>query len=464
MGIEVVDAITELGRLSFGWFWVPLAHWTVLAAVGLLALTVTRSCHPLTSYRLHQALLVALPLVVLLAPWSPRLVPGVGVLPDYGPGRMSTEAIAPWASAWVPGVESSAAARAGQVATRPSSATVQGKWSADPARLGLGLAILLAAALAAMQLVILLRQFRDLRTLRSVAVPVTGAAARQALEDLSRLLGVRRPVELLGGPDGSLPLTFDVRRPSILVPRGIATDPERLRPVLAHELVHVRRRDAAWTLVERLVAIPFAFHPLVWVLAHRIERLRESSCDAEVVGSGVSEPRSYAELLYDMSAVARAGLTVVPTLLTRVSNLKERVESMKRFIDTPPNDRLRKRSVWASAVVCAATVTVGACGSGAPPPQQVPADMAEELTSRFGPMADETRNATLERLDVQMAYLQERVEEIAAEIRDVEQSGLDPHSHLFEQYQLLSQMYLQRLETYETLKLERETELRLGRR
>ncbi len=441
---EFLAAVSRLGHASFDWFWVPLAHWTVLAMLGLAGLALFRSCHPLTGYRLRQALLVALPLVVLLAPWSPGLAPGVGMLPASETGALPSAATTTEAAGTI-------------------HASELGVAQFDPVGLGLGLATLLAALLAIVQLALLIRQLRDLRTVRAMAVPLTDLPARQALQELSHLLRVERRVALLEAPDGAVPLTFHVRRPSILVPRGITATPDRLRTVLAHELVHVRRGDAAWTLVERLVSIPFAFHPLVWVLARRIERLRESSCDAEVVGSGVSGPRSYAELLYDVNLGAGAGLTAVPTLVTRASNLKERVESMKRFSNTPPNGSLRKRSSWAGGLLCLVTVVAGACGSGAPSSQEIGADVAEELTSLFGPMADETRDAALERLDVQMAYLQERVEEVAGQIREVELSGLDPHAHLYEQYQLLSRMYLQRLETYETLKLERETALRLAR-
>ena len=79
-------------------------------------------------------------------------------------------------------------------------------------------------------------------------------------------------------------------------------------------------------------------------------------------------------------------------------------------------------------------------------------------------MEDETRDAALERLDVQMAYLRERIEEMLDQIQAAEAEGERLGSHLYEQYELLTNMYLQRLVGLETLKLERETEIRLGRR
>jgi bla regulator protein BlaR1 len=62
-----------------------------------------------------------------------------------------------------------------------------------------------------------------------------------------------------------------VRHPVIALPAAAATwTPERLRLVLVHELVHVRRQDV---LVEGLLWLAGAlywFHPAVWLAAGRL--------------------------------------------------------------------------------------------------------------------------------------------------------------------------------------------------
>ena len=70
------------------------------------------------------------------------------------------------------------------------------------------------------------------------------------------------------------------------------------------------------------------------------------------------------------------------------------------------------------------TAAAGACGTGSPPSADLGSEAARQITSRFGLMADETREAALERLDVQMAYLRERVEAMMAEIHAAEREGV----------------------------------------
>ena len=136
---------------------------------------------------------------------------------------------------------------------------------------------------------------------------------------------------------------------------------------------------------------------------------------------------------------------------------------MTQFLEAPPSANRSPRSVAAAFVVMVVVAVAGACAGQVPEAQDPGGEMsAAQLTSSFGPMADETREAALRRLGVQMGYLTERIETARAEVQAFETAGEDYPQHIWEQYQLLNQMYLQRLETFETLKLEAETDRRLG--
>ncbi len=78
-----------------------------------------------------------------------------------------------------------------------------------------------------------------------------------------------------------VPVTFGIRRPTILVPRGFdALDDASRTAVLCHEMVHVARRDASVVLVEELLRAVAWFHP--GVLHSRFQRSPRSHIGCRV--------------------------------------------------------------------------------------------------------------------------------------------------------------------------------------
>jgi len=53
--------------------------------------------------------------------------------------------------------------------------------------------------------------------------------------------------------------------------------------ILCHEILHVRRRDWLFTVVEELVRAVFWFHPAIWWLLGEIGLAREQAVDRQVV-------------------------------------------------------------------------------------------------------------------------------------------------------------------------------------
>jgi beta-lactamase regulating signal transducer with metallopeptidase domain len=119
---------------------------------------------------------------------------------------------------------------------------------------------------------------------RSVFECATPASAELSAlcAELSARVGLRRPPPiLLSGRVGS-PCVVGFLRPTIALPLDDAAAPTAtLRAALAHELVHVRRGDAALLAALAAVRCVFWFHPLAALLVARLGELRELSCDAE---------------------------------------------------------------------------------------------------------------------------------------------------------------------------------------
>jgi beta-lactamase regulating signal transducer with metallopeptidase domain len=116
-------------------------------------------------------------------------------------------------------------------------------------------------------------------------------------DGLSRRLRLGRIVRLLREPAATVPMTWGVFHPVILLP-GEADEwaSERRRVVLAHELAHVRRWDALTQWIAHVALVLFWFNPLVWMAARKLREEREHACDDAVLEIGTA-PADYADHL-----------------------------------------------------------------------------------------------------------------------------------------------------------------------
>lgn len=503
------DFLEGLGSASVWAFWVPVLVWTGLAGAGVLALARMRRLHPIAGYRLRQALLLALPVSVLAAPWVPGLFPAAPAA--AGPVLSVDGALI------VPSVAGDAVLGADQAR------------GVDITMALLGGAVVAIVLLAIGRLAILATDLRQLHRLRRVAARVDDPAPRRRLRELAEQLGVRRPVELLEGPPGSAPMTFGAWRPVIMIPRAMLGSPGSLDAVLVHELIHIRRADYTWALLDCLVSAAFAFHPLVWVLRRGIERCRETSCDAEVLARGFVRPKPYAELLAHTHVPTQFPMPAVAASLSAPSlKLKERLETMKNFAHRKLTSRQRVGIVLGAGLVCVVIAVAAGCATradeergGEPesshalePTQglqalqhltvvseaeraawertQAAQHEAEVVRSyeaagfnyqlTRGPESNRyTYRATeedvqqeLARLEVEMAYLRDQITatrdlEIATieRVQEAEPNSTEKHAALtdFEEVRaradLLQSMRTERMREYETVKMQYETQKRM---
>lgn len=120
------------------------------------------------------------------------------------------------------------------------------------------------------------------------------------VKSLSRQLGVRRRVRLIVTESRVGPAVVGFFRITILIPSVVA---DKLKgnsaaPILAHELLHVRRGDL-WVGLLQAQAL-WWFHPLVWFVGRSTSREAERCCDEEVLGELNCDPASYARVLLDV--------------------------------------------------------------------------------------------------------------------------------------------------------------------
>jgi beta-lactamase regulating signal transducer with metallopeptidase domain len=138
------------------------------------------------------------------------------------------------------------------------------------------------------------------------AYPIRSRDWLELQASIAAELGLRAPVRLLAAAGPTMPMTWGIVRPVVLLPADAGEwSAERRRDVLLHELAHVERRDCLTQLLAVCACAAYWFHPLVWVAAARLRVERERACDDRVLAGG-AKPSDYAGHLLDIARTLRA--------------------------------------------------------------------------------------------------------------------------------------------------------------
>jgi len=137
------------------------------------------------------------------------------------------------------------------------------------------------------------------------AEPVNDTCWLVMLDHAARSAGVTRSVRLLASEETTVPMTWGLARPVLLLaPDYGEWSPERRRAVLIHELAHVARWDSATQLAARICCALYWFNPMIWFAARALRSERERACDDRVLAAG-TRASAYAGELLD---IARSSL------------------------------------------------------------------------------------------------------------------------------------------------------------
>ena len=210
-----------------------------------------------------------------------------------------------------------------------------------------------------------------LRRLVSRARPVSDPGLIKAGCELQQSFGLKRKVILLHCADGSLPLTWGVLRPQVLLPAAADEWSEGRRfAVLAHELAHIRRRDWLFQILTEVACALYWFHPLFWIARNRLHLESERACDDAVLNLGVARPDYAAHLLDIARSVRRRGSAWSLAMAGQLH-----LESRLVAILSPETNRsaARRRAVVAIALpLLFAVVPIAAVRAPEPPLDAVP--------------------------------------------------------------------------------------------
>jgi TonB family protein len=230
----------------------------------------------------------------------------------------------------------------------------------------LALLFLLAIVAAALRLAWNLWRTRQLLLRASNCAPAEPLAS--LLSQFASVLGVsleRVRILLIENLNG--PATIGLRTHWILLPTGLLPalddasqlaleERDELAATLAHELVHIRRRDFALNLVYEILALVVAWHPLSQLTRVQLSESRELAADAEAARL-LQGHRTYARSLVRLAAriAARPLSQPLPAVGIYGSNIFER--RIAHLMHNAPQSSLLRRSLLlaGSAAILLAT-------------------------------------------------------------------------------------------------------------
>ena len=193
---------------------------------------------------------------------------------------------------------------------------------------------------------------------------------QQRFDRLAWRIGIRRTpfIRLLESAAVRVPTVVGVFRPAVLIPAGIATGmpASQLESLLAHELAHIRRRDALVSLLQAVAETLLFYHPAVWWASACIRVERENACDdlaVAVTGDAVAHARALVALAQRRSAIAPAFTAAADggKLWSRIARLV-----------APGEAPVRRPASGASAVLVLGAVLALGAAARVPTPDPAP--------------------------------------------------------------------------------------------
>ncbi|HZQ55710.1 MAG TPA: M56 family metallopeptidase [Bryobacteraceae bacterium] len=245
----------------------------------------------------------------------------------------------------------------GPLIADPAAGTSSTRWQVDWFLLAWSAGVVFALGWLVMGRIAIWRMSRH-------ATALQDAERLELANELSGAMGLRRRPQMLVGAPRTMPATFGIFHPRIVLPvECMEWSERRWRMVLLHELAHILRRDVAAQFFVHTVCAFWWFQPLAWIVRRQIRQSSERACDAFALSFGMRASDYASELV----AIAReARLTPIASCAAigmASARLEERIEAILR----PQKSAARMRGLAAMLLLAAFGITVPAIDLGGSP-------------------------------------------------------------------------------------------------
>ncbi len=186
---------------------------------------------------------------------------------------------------------------------------------------------------------------RSRRIARLVAGSVpAGPELNAILEQAAFEVGVRNMPALRLTDACHSPAVHGYLRPTVLIPAAMARalEPEVLRGILLHELVHLRRHDLWVQLLQLVVQVLWWWNPVAWIVSSRLRALRELAVDDEVQRlHGPEQAQAYPAALVQVARLVTQAPRFDIGLVGVVESARSLRSRITRLLENPSPSQTR---------------------------------------------------------------------------------------------------------------------------
>ena len=217
--------------------------------------------------------------------------------------------------------------------------------------------------------VLLFQRFLFVKILLAQSDRVNGRLD-ETLQQCCRQVGIRKNIELRLSKNMLSPAVCGLFNPVILMPASLLENlsREKLRAVLIHELVHIKRGDLWVNFVQTILQIIYFYNPLLWFANAMVRGIREKAVDEMVLTKLGNEADSYSNTLIDIAEIAFSRPHFSLRLVGVVESKKALSDRIKHILSRPFPETVKLGFLGFLAIILTALILLpmAKAGSGGP--------------------------------------------------------------------------------------------------
>ncbi|HEX8368229.1 MAG TPA: M56 family metallopeptidase [Pyrinomonadaceae bacterium] len=169
---------------------------------------------------------------------------------------------------------------------------------------------------------------------------------------LCEKLKIRPSVKFLQSNLIQTPIVVGWLKPVILVPASVflQISAKELETVIAHELVHIRRRDALVNFAQSIIEALFFYHPCVWWMSSVLRREREFATDEAVIKILENSHIIYASALANLEEIRLLTNQKLPPFSTAAVKGGNLMQRITKILQKNTETHAKANSAWSAGL------------------------------------------------------------------------------------------------------------------